>query len=166
MRYEILTDEGPESPRQDGFGTILYTSFRYELGDERVDQEEIEEKVKDSSLIAIPVYAMIHGSVQLSTSKFSCPWDSGQSGIIYISKEEVRKTWNLTKISKKRRELVIEALKNEIKTYSQYLSGEVYGYRIFDDNDEEIDSCWGFYGMDTAESEAKDAMKQRQQVAA
>jgi hypothetical protein len=136
------------------------------LGDERVDQEEIEEKMKDSSLIAIPVYAMIHGSVQLNTTGFSCPWDSGQSGIIYVSKEEVRKTWNITKISKKRRELVIEALKNEIKTYSQYLSGEVYGYRIFDDNDEEIDSCWGFYGMDVAELEAKDAMKQRQQVAA
>lgn len=161
MRYEIITDEGPESPRQNGFGTILYTSSRYELGDERVEAEEIEEKMKDTSVIAIPVYAMIHGSVQLNTTGFNCTWDSGQCGIIYVSKEEIRKTWNLTKISKKKREWVIEALKHEIEIYSQYLSGDVYGYRIFNDKDEEIESCWGFYGLETVKKEAQEALETR-----
>lgn len=166
MRYEILTDEGPESPRKDGFGTILYTSTRYELGDERVDPEEIEQKMKDSSVIAIPVYALIHGSISLSTRNFGDLWDSGQSGIIFVYKEEVRKTWNITKISKKRRELVIEALKNEIEIYSQYLAGEVYGYKIFDDQDEEVEACWGFYGFETANKEAVEALEFREKNAA
>jgi len=162
MRYQILTDEGPENPRaeQDStFGTILYTSSRYELGDERVDGEEIQQKMKDSSVIALPVYAYIHGNVALNTTGFSCRFDSGQSGCIFITKEEVRRIFNVKRISPKLYEQVIESLKSEVKVYSQYLAGEVYGYRIFDDQDEEIESCWGFYGMETAEKEAEEAMK-------
>lgn len=164
MRYEIITDEGPMHPRkdQDSFGTILYTSYRYELGDERVDGEEIERKLKDPSVIALPVYAMIHGSVQLNTTGFSCKFDSGQCGCIYITKEEVRKIWNIKRINSAKYVSVQEMLTAEIKIYSQYLAGEVYGYRIFDDQDEEIESCWGFYGMETAEKEAKEAVKARE----
>jgi hypothetical protein len=41
-----------------------------------------------------------------------------------------------------------------VKTYSQFLSGEVYGY-IVEMGDENVDSCWGFYGLDDTISEAK-----------
>lgn len=164
MRYEILTDEGPESPREekdDAFGTILYTSSRYNLGDERVDGEEIDQKLNDTSVIALPVYAYIHGGVTLNTTGYACRFDSGRSGCIYISKEEVRRIFNVKRISPQLHKRVEESLKSEIKVYSQYLNGEVYGYRIFDDNDEEIESCWGFYGLETAKQEAEEVIKAR-----
>jgi hypothetical protein len=53
------------------------------------------------------------------------------------------------------REAVTQLLEGEIKTFGQYVSGEVYGYSITKD-EEIIDSCSGFYGYDQAETDAKD----------
>lgn len=169
MRYTILNDEGPENPRKEtdaAFGTILYTSYRYDLGDERVNGEEIDAKLNDPSVIALPVYAYIHGAIQLNTTGFSYRFDSGQSGCIYVSKEYVYRIWKIKRITAAQRESVLKSLANEVKIYSQYLNGEVYGYRIFDDAGEEIESCWGFYGLETAETEAQEAIRQRQENAA
>ena len=52
----------------------------------------------------------------------------------------------------------MKALRQEVETYSQYLSGDVYGYEIHK-HGEVVDSCWGFYGYDTAEEEAKAQLK-------
>lgn len=161
MKYEILVDDDPVHPRKDwdNLGTILYVSSRYILGDERVSGEEIEQKMKDSSVIALPVYAYIHGGVTLNTGGFSCAWDSGQSGCIYISKEKVREEFKVKRISPKLYKRVVEILKSEIKLYSQYLEGDIFGYRIFDDQGEEIDSCWGLFGREAAQEAAQEAMK-------
>jgi hypothetical protein len=43
--------------------------------------------------------------------------------------------------------------KPEVKEFSAYLSGEVYGYVIDDDGD----SCWGFYSVEDAIEAAKEA---------
>jgi len=37
-----------------------------------------------------------------------------------------------------------------IKEWNQYLSGEVYGYAVKDGESNEVDSCWGFYGIEAA----------------
>jgi hypothetical protein len=44
-------------------------------------------------------------------------------------------------------ESIIEA---EVQTYTQYVEGEVYGFQIIDEDNEVIDSCYGFYGTDFA----------------
>lgn len=45
------------------------------------------------------------------------------------------------------------------QTYTDWCNGDVYGFKIFDDEDNEVDSCWGFYGYDFAEESAKEAME-------
>jgi hypothetical protein len=50
-------------------------------------------------------------------------------------------------------------LKEEVEVYNQYLSGEVYGYQIIDDEGEVIDSLWGIYGYKEAEDLAKEAFE-------
>jgi hypothetical protein len=48
------------------------------------------------------------------------------------------------------------AAQGEIDVYLAWANGEVYGYRITDDEtDEELDSCWGFYGYEFCKEEAK-----------
>ena len=39
---------------------------------------------------------------------------------------------------------------SEISTLDNYYTGEVFGYRIMpeSDDDNELDSCWGFYGTE------------------
>jgi hypothetical protein len=49
-------------------------------------------------------------------------------------------------------ENALKAMHAEIEMYGAYLAGEVYGYEVVDSNGNELDSCWGFYGLDHVES--------------
>ena len=48
-------------------------------------------------------------------------------------------------------------MKQEVETYDQYLRGDVYGYQIIEPyaDDNNLDGCWGFYGLDYCIQEAK-----------
>lgn len=164
MQIKIVQDQNPMNPRKEyeHLGTILYTSNHYLLGDEQVDSDRIKEVLEDEDLISLPVYAYIHGDVVLNTTGFSCPWDSGQCGVIYISKAKALKEWNRKRMSLKLYTQMLDFLKSEVEEFSNYLSGEVYGYQIVDDEGEVIDDCWGYYGHKWAEQagqEALDAIK-------
>lgn len=161
MKYVIEQDQGAENPRTswDQFGTILYTSSHYVLGDKQVrDEFYMQEICDDPQNVVFPVYAYIHGSVALSMSSFSCAWDSGQCGVIYVTREKIREMYGCKRITKRTLARVEALLRSEIETFSAYLSGEVYGYRILDDDDNEVDSCWGFYGYKHVEDDAKAAL--------
>lgn len=155
----IEPDEDAENPRKefDNVGTILYTSARYTLGDKQVDRDEITAIANDPDNIVLPVYAYIHSGIRLSTGPFSCPWDSGQCGIIYCTKARAVKEWGAeTAIEDAKR-----YLEGEIETFNSYLSGNVVGYTITGPLGD--DSCWGFYpdekgGYEDAISEAKRAI--------
>ena len=41
--------------------------------------------------------------------------------------------------------------------YDQYLTGQVYGYVVEDQERNRLDSCWGFYGIEDVKAEAKQA---------
>ena len=100
VNLEIVMDNDPISPREDcNLGTMLYASSRYNLGDKQVSWEEINKIEKDIDNIVVPVYAYIHSGIVLNTFGFSCPWDSGKCGIIYISKQQVREHFNVKRIT-------------------------------------------------------------------
>ncbi len=51
---------------------------------------------------------------------------------------------------------MINYLESEIKTYDDYIQGNCYGYSIYNDDNELIDSCGGYLGaFSYVESEAK-----------
>lgn len=164
----IVDDNDPLSPRDEdcNFGTIYYSSSRYVLGDKNVSKDEIEALMNDKNVVHLKVYAYIHSGIVLSTGAFSCPFDSGMSGIIAISKDKIRESYGVTRISKKVMEKVIAALKAEVETYSKYLSGECYGYEIVDNSGEVVDSCYGFFDRDDCESEGNSALRFSNQKAA
>ena len=131
------------------------SSSRYTLGDQCVSKDEIERIMADKEMVYLPVYAYIHGGTVLNTSGFSCPWDSGMSGIIAISKEAIRTEYRTKRITKKILDRVKSCLRGEVETYSKYLNGEVYGFEIRDESGEIVESCYGFYSEADAESEGK-----------
>lgn len=165
-KVSIYLDETPENPRKawDNLGTMLCAHRRYNLGDEDgLDGDDVRERVKEAlkaGAVVLPLFLYDHGGITMSTGSFSCPWDSGQVGYIYMTAEKGRANWG--RIWKKK---ALACLQAEVKTYDQYLTGEVYGYvaQLLDENGEELeneqDSCWGFYGMETAKEEAKEAVK-------
>ena len=160
---ELEPDTDAGSPREwANVGEILYTSGRYNLGDRRTTREEIEEIIERDDVIFLPVYGYIHSNVRLNTTGFSCPWDSGQCGIIWCTKERAIQEWGNKVCTKTVVEKAKVYLKNEIETYSAYLAGEVVGYMVRDPEGNAIDSCWGLYpegnSYNHAISEAKSSI--------
>jgi hypothetical protein len=164
---EIVSDNDPVSPREwDNLGTIYYSSSRYTLGDKCVSKDEIEAMMADKDMIYLPVYAYIHSGIVMNTTGFSCPWDSGMSGIIAVSKDKVREFFKVKRITKAILDKVNSRFKGEVETYSQYLGGEVYCYLIKDDSGDIVDSCGGFYSEEDAQSEGNASLKFYQNKAA
>jgi hypothetical protein len=118
--------------------------------EKRVDT--IIEKAIIQHYIMLPLYLYDHSGITISTGPFSCPWDSGQIGYIYVAIKDVLKEYNRKIMSNKLRKQVIDIMRSEVNSYDDYLTGSVYGYMIEPANEEnEIecdDSCWGFLGCD------------------
>jgi len=99
----------------------------------------------EKSTIILPVYLYDHSGLAMNTTGFHCPWDSGQVGFIYVTTADVRKEYSVKRVSSQLRKKVADQLRQEVQTFSDYLSGNVYGYVVQKD-DEEIESCWGYVG--------------------
>ena len=139
---EIYPDFDPESPRTwDNLGTFQIYHRRYPSPDPIVRPEPFIAKDE----IGLKVYGYDHGGIVYSTTPFSCPWDSGLAGVIFVSRAKARDWFGVKRLNTQR---VIDALKAEVDVYSEYVNGEVYGYKVIGPDGEEIDSCWGFYGSD------------------
>lgn len=163
MRYKyknheiiIEHDECSGNPRTefDNLGTMVCFHNRYNLGDKtKASIEDLKAIVKDTKrYISLPLYLYDHSGITINTSGFTCQWDSGCIGAIYVSFEDIRKEYSCKRVTKKIREKVLNVLCSEVETYDNYLTGEVYSYTIEDKNKEEIDSCCGFYGSDHEKS--------------
>jgi hypothetical protein len=99
----------------------------------------------------------------MSAKPFSCPWDSGQVGWIYATWQKIVSEWGPGKGAMKKAEKCLLA---EVEEYDQYLTGDVYGYIIEDEEGETVDSCWGFFGHKYAEEEGRQALKHAEKQAA
>jgi len=176
---KVEQDDMNESPREwDNLGTMVCFHSRHNLGDshdynspqhfmhalsglyeyEDTDyltdeqltrcQEEVEKKN-----VILPLYLYEHGGITMRTSAFSCQWDSGQVGYIYIPLTRVREEYNVKRVTTKTRERIEGYLKGEVETYDHFLTGSVYWYSVErhdDDGDEvHIDSCGGYFGYYT-----------------
>jgi hypothetical protein len=138
----------------DTLGKFYHWHHRYSISDaaENIrnwEEEEIKELLKNS--IYVPVYMYDHSGITINTTGFSCPWDSGQIGYYLVSKEDVKKEYGGKIISKKLKETVINILNNEIKSWDDYFTGNIFSFFIKDEDGEILDSCGGYYGEEGAE---------------
>ena len=157
---EISQDIYSESPRDevDNLATMAYfKGSRTSIGDVEWNIEDMRETLTSDKFISLPVYLYNHSGLAINTTGFSCPWDSGQCGIIFVSKEDVRKEWSKQRISKKLYNHILNCLRGEVETYNMYLQGDVWMYNIEDKDGNTKDSCIGFYGMDYCLEAAKES---------
>lgn len=150
---EITQSDGLESPREDdNLGTMIHWHPNYILGEKQYNRRdfsgpmgslEAELGSKIKTAIYLPVYLYDHSGITINTTGFSCPWDSGQVGWIYVTRETLKKEG----LNNRTDEEIKDMLRGEIHTLDQYITGEVYSFYCSDpDTDECIDSCCGFYG--------------------
>jgi hypothetical protein len=182
-RLSIYQDEDVGSPREDCdlAGRMVCWHSRYTLGDvrpaispaewmrvilghdgllvEETDQDKLYEKMK-KKFIVLPLFLFDHSGITMSTSSFSDPWDSGQVGLIYISKEDAVKEWGAKKFTKDVEKRAIKYLIGEVEIYDMYLRGECYQYvielkevcNLGHTHWKIVDSCCGFLGSDFKEN--------------
>ena len=186
--YQISIDESPENPREwDNLGTMVCWHSRYSLGDEQPKLSHIEwleqlpelsdEQIASSTdatrehyveallermerqYIVLPLYLYDHSGITMNTTGFSCGWDSGPVGYIYVSLKDVREEHGWQKVTAKRRKQIETNLTHEVDTYDTYLRGEVYEYRVYRNwGEEEADQCGGYFSREACEAEALSLM--------
>ena len=104
----------------------------------------------------LPLWLYDHSGLTISCSDRNYPyndrWDSSQVGWIIVLKENVVKNFG----EDKWRARAMNAIKNDVHVYDQYLRGEVFCFTLYEKTGEdwdEIDSCSGWYGDDIVENE-------------
>ena len=155
---EINYSEYTESPRVefDNLGKMcFYAHRRYTLpneinlfDEERTDKDELLRGIKrelGKDCVVLPIYWYEHSGISLSIEPFPCQWDSCLGGYIAISREQIRKEYSVSRVSKDILSKVESVLKAEVEMYSKYLNGSVYEFSIIDSEGEIVDSCCGFY---------------------
>lgn len=107
------------------------------------------QKVLDKHVIMLDLYLYDHSGITMRTNSFSCPWDSGAVGFIYMTRAQITKEYGWKVLTAKRRAQIVRRLEDEVQVYDDYLTGQVYGFdiEVWDGEDwVAADSCWGFYG--------------------
>lgn len=128
---------------------------RYTLGDKHDYTVEGAKDILDrKDVIALPLFLYDHSGITISCKPFSCPWDSGQVGFIYVDYEKIKKEFSAKKVGPVLREKVRKILIGEVETYDQYLRGDIY-YYVVEKDGEDIDSLGGIFGYDEAVKEAE-----------
>jgi len=153
---QVINDSNPESPRTwSNLGKMVCFHRRYSLGDKHDFKQgdyngwdELKAAILKKENVAViqPMYMYDHSGITVSTKPFSCPFDSGQIGFIYITKEAAREGFMVKNVTAKIKERLLVNLNGEVETYDQYLTGDIYGFKEVDSEGNEVDSCWGFYG--------------------
>jgi len=164
FKINVFRDENCDSD-QDWLNSdeafIVYDHRQFDVRVKGFDPEEIYLHCREKKQwfyddhYVFPLYAYIHSGVALSLSRsgyypFTCPWDTSMSGFVLIKQV---KGWTY------RREKALKVAESLVENWNDALSGNVWGYTITynsvevidnedykEENDEEIESCWGFYG--------------------
>lgn len=153
-KLEIIQDEHAQSPREDdNLGRMVCWHNRYNLGDKHdyKTPSDFRRYVTEKNSLILPLYLYDHSGLTMRTTPFSCIWDSGQVGYVFVPKDAIKKEFGVTRITKQVKVRVEVILIGEVAIYDQYLNGDVWGYQLTQ-NGEETDSCWGFYGSHPAEN--------------
>lgn len=156
-RIKVMQDPDPQNPRTEHDNVTRMACFhgRHVLGDkdhcgfkskDYMGWDEMKRAIeaRDNPAVIMPLYLYDHSGLTISTTPFSCPWDSGQVGFCWIPETTVlQESLDRAKLD--------EVLTGEVKAYDAFLTGSIYGVIVLNGIGEEVYSCWG-YGYDDVKS--------------
>ncbi len=125
-------------------------------------EQMVRKQLKDV-VICKAVHLYNHSGISISTSysyPYNCRWDSGTIGFLVVTKEDIRKNWNIKRVTQHYIDWAEELAESELNTLDQEIAGDVYGFVLYDEDGEVEDSCGGFYGSDLNENGMGDYLDQ------
>jgi hypothetical protein len=146
-RFELKVerDDDPMNPRTewDNITTMICVGKYSYLGDKHNYKssdfdswEELKEQIEsDYKVLSIkPLYVYDHSGITISTSSFSCQWDTSRIGWVFIHEKQLNSMCG--EDFERGEEKLSLILDGEVKTYDEYLTGEVYKFEVY-----EIETC-------------------------
>lgn len=157
LRLVIEQEEFPEDPRSwDNIGTMLCFNRCYQLGDcntnreselqlaeicrkhgksdEEIDEmtfaEEVQFILDQDDVCGLPLWLYDHSGISIST-RCSYLWDNSFVGLIFVEKDFCLAQTCL-KDEEDWKAKAKEALEGEVKTYSDFLEGNVYQWTLYE----------------------------------
>jgi len=153
-QLDLFYDDEAQDPRkQKNLGTMVCFHRRFLLGDVQAENTnlytswdgwlrgEVLSK-KRSGVEFLPLYLYDHSGLAINTTGYSCPWDSGQLGWIYVTGSKLKRA-GLTEAE------AIDCLVEEVSHYDYYLKGLILCYELRQINNGSrglLDIRSGFYG--------------------
>jgi len=175
FKLRITPDEDPENPRKcmdTGTAMVCFHKM-YDLGDDiGIKPEdfngwnELEAHLikKYKPVMILPLYLYDHSGLTIATKPFSCAWDSGQIGFIFVTTKHIKDmNGKLPRRKEVRTYLAQQYIDDAVKVYDQYLRGAVYRIEISEacsecGHDKAVDSMVGCFGYDYALQEGKEML--------
>ena len=141
-QVEIIYDHDAEDPLNGYDDVKLYAPHRrYRFGNVNHDAPK-------GTRIKVPVYMYDHSGLAVSTTPFSCHWDSGRLGTMFIENEDLK---NIDTGDE------MDYLMSVFSEWSYYVSGEAYCLDI-SLRGEVIESISGHFGLDGVKEAARDTI--------
>ena len=164
LTVEVLQDTDPFNPRTEWDNDSLMVCFhkRYNLGDSNTgykendfdDWHQVYEQLRiDGYQTILALWLYDHSGIAISAKSFigraqHAEWDSGQIGFIASKEPNFEKQ-----------------LIQDVEIYDSYLQGNVYSYRIFDENEVYV-YTGGYYSVEEALSAGKEEAPYYEKVGA
>lgn len=144
-------------PKCEGSGYVVNAEGDHEdcpacEGEGSMNNADLFAAVQESYYVQ-PLYLYDHGGLSISMGSFADSWDSGQVGWITLRKDVAAKELRTPGEGETPESVALECMEAEVEEYDQYLTGDVWGAVVEDENGDELESCWGMYGSDYAETE-------------
>lgn len=186
LTYKILEHQY-DNPTEcyDLLGTVNVFSRRYSIGHEHdydtksdlllclainyndsVEEIENDEErinridgIIEENYVILDLYLYDHSGQSISTSPYSCIWDSGHAGYVYADFDKIKKWFKVDEITEEIKQRAIEVIEGEIKELDRWVRGDTYFEGAIRHNDEWVDwvGCYDTY--EDAEQAAKDYVK-------
>ena len=140
----------------------------YQMGQELDWSEKLELIEATGEVVILPISMYEHSGITLwFGSKWGHPdaqWDCSSIGFAFVEKKTAEKEMSQRILPDGQKndwkEWAYTIMEGEMKTYDQYLRGEVFGYMIEDEEGEmssnvHLCGCWGYYDHEHLLEDAK-----------
>lgn len=166
-KVKVVYDEDAENPREwDDLFTIYSNHRRINPDGHTIEELEDENgQVNIDGKFGLMIWLYEHSGYAFKTTELEASnpfgngiyarFDSGQFGIIAAPIDELKRrlgdNWETE---------AKQLAENEIKTFNQYANGEVFAYRICDNDGDVVSSCGDWYDVEEALKEGIAEAKQ------
>jgi len=112
-------------------------------------KREIKDILSRNDIVSIPLFYTPKGIYTKSQL------EERFSGCIYITYDEIKSWLTIDSVTEDVIDEVILELMTTVEFYESQLSGRVYKYTIYDENNDEVESIGSFYDLDQCIEEAE-----------